>query len=155
MVRGEEDEGEGEGDKNRTSMIFWCFNSRRYFTSRIADMSKPSLNWPTFIFFMATFLPVEASLPSTSHHKDKIIGCGQDSRNTCLDRQRHMYPLQLSYLLSYRSVETVTAQLLNAKQKHNTPFPLPLCVGFFYCIHDLFQKWRIEYTGTRFKRARK
>lgn len=54
--------------KNRTSMIFWCFNSRRYFTSRIADMSKPSLNWPTFIFLIATFLPVEASLPTLKPH---------------------------------------------------------------------------------------
>ena len=40
----------------------WC-NSRRYLTSRTADMSRPSLNCPILIFFIATWRPVSACLP--------------------------------------------------------------------------------------------
>ena len=46
-----------------TSMMFWWCSSRRYLTSRTADMSRPSLNCPTFIFFIATFFEVDASRP--------------------------------------------------------------------------------------------
>lgn len=46
-----------------TSMTFWCFNSLRNLTSRMADMSRPSLNCPTLIFLIATFRPLEASRP--------------------------------------------------------------------------------------------
>lgn len=55
-----------KGDRRRervTSMMFWWCSSRRYLTSRMADMSRPSLNCPTFIFLMATFLEVDASRP--------------------------------------------------------------------------------------------
>ncbi len=47
----------------RTSITFWCLSSRKYLTSRMADMSSPSLNCPTLIFLIATFLPVVASRP--------------------------------------------------------------------------------------------
>lgn len=57
------------GQKEPTSITFWWCNSRRYLTSRIADMSSPSLNWPTLIFLMATFLPVATSRPG----KDTVI----------------------------------------------------------------------------------
>jgi hypothetical protein len=47
----------------RTSMMLgWC-SSRRYLTSRTADMSRPSLNWPTLIFLMAILRPVASSRP--------------------------------------------------------------------------------------------
>jgi hypothetical protein len=47
-----------------TSMTFgWC-SSRRYLTSRTADMSRPSLNWPTLIFLIAIFRPVASSRPA-------------------------------------------------------------------------------------------
>jgi hypothetical protein len=48
-----------------TSITFWCLSSRRYFTSRIADMSSPSLNCPTLIFLIAIFRPVTASRPAS------------------------------------------------------------------------------------------
>lgn len=49
--------------KKRTSMTLgWC-SSRRYLTSRTADMSRPSLNWPTLIFLMAILRPVASSRP--------------------------------------------------------------------------------------------
>jgi hypothetical protein len=49
--------------KTRTSMTLgWC-SSRRYLTSRTADMSRPSLNWPTLIFLMAILRPVASSRP--------------------------------------------------------------------------------------------
>jgi hypothetical protein len=55
--------GEKEGDGYSTSMTFgWC-SSRRYLTSRTADISRPSLNWPTLIFFMAILRPVASSRP--------------------------------------------------------------------------------------------
>lgn len=44
-------------------MTFWCFSSFKYLTSRMADMSSPSLNWPTLIFLIATRLSVPASRP--------------------------------------------------------------------------------------------
>ena len=43
---------------SRTSMTLGWLSSRRYLTSRMADMSRPSLNCPTLIFFMATRRPV-------------------------------------------------------------------------------------------------
>ena len=45
----------------RTSMTLGWLSSRRYLTSRIADMSRPSLNCPTLIFLMATRRPVDFS----------------------------------------------------------------------------------------------
>src|SRR6266850_3772857 len=43
-------------------ILGWC-SSRKYLTSRTADMSRPSLNWPTLIFLMAILRPVASSRP--------------------------------------------------------------------------------------------
>lgn len=50
-------------DKRRTSMMFSCRSSRRNLISLMADMSSPSLNWPTLIFLMAISRPVAISRP--------------------------------------------------------------------------------------------
>lgn len=55
-------------------------------------------------------------------------------RNTYLDTQQRMCPLQPSYLLSYdnrRGTMRVSVGWLVC-----IPFPLSLCVGLFNCIHD-------------------
>ena len=51
----------------------WC-SSRRYLTSRTADMSRPSLNWPTLIFLMAILRPVASSRPEEG---ERVDGCSR------------------------------------------------------------------------------
>lgn len=41
---------EGDEEEAPTSITFGCRSSRRNLTSRMADMSRPSLNWPTLIY---------------------------------------------------------------------------------------------------------
>lgn len=50
----------------RSWYIFWCLSSWRDLTSDMADMSRSSLNWPTLIFLIATFLLVAISQPDPS-----------------------------------------------------------------------------------------
>ena len=56
----------------RTSMTLGWLSSRRYLTSRIADMSRPSLNCPTLIFLMATRRPVDFSRAETTMDKGQV-----------------------------------------------------------------------------------
>lgn len=89
---------QGQYAEYLASIMFWCFSSRRYFTSRIADMSSPSLNCPTLIFFMATFLPVEASLPSRQLNSEKLA-----KSETHLDTPQHTYLHQLFGLWPFKT----------------------------------------------------
>ena len=75
-----------------TSITFWCFSSWRYFTSRMADISRPSLNCPTLIFLIATLRPVVNSLPrATLAVRSRISG---NASMAYLDIPPHTLPLQ-------------------------------------------------------------
>ena len=71
-----------------TSMMFgWC-SSRRYLTSRTADISRPSLNWPTLIFFMAILRPVASSRPDVC-----VVRCQPDHVATQREKKKEITPI--------------------------------------------------------------
>lgn len=77
------------------------------------------------------------------------------SENTFLDIQRRMYPLRLSYLLSYNH----KYEIVNDCKLAYIPFPLSLRIGLFYCIHTvpvtkiLHQERRKEREGSLTRHA--
>ena len=77
--------------QRRTSMTFWCFNSRKNLTSRIADMSKPSLNCPTLIFLIATFRPVDICLPEPQGKHKFRSSTGCSFSHLYRRRRRHLH----------------------------------------------------------------
>lgn len=89
-------------EKTRTSMTLgWC-SSRRYLTSRTADMSRPSLNWPTLIFLMAILRPVASSRPEEEGgrvgergHLLWMFTRKEETSKTNRDRRLHTFPLPL------------------------------------------------------------
>ena len=79
----------------RTSMTLgWC-SSRKYLTSRTADISRPSLNWPTLIFLMAILRPVASSRPGVCVCSPRQPGTRDENKKADLDTRLHTFPLRL------------------------------------------------------------
>lgn len=114
-------------------MFGWC-SSRRYLTSRTADMSRPSLNWPTLIFFMAILRPVASSRPGYVVRHQHSTTPPREKKKDNPDRRPHKYPLQLSGLSPCWQYVLRTPSLRGTRG--HAPSVLSLCVGPLHCIHE-------------------
>ena len=105
-------------------MTLGWLSSRRYLTSRIADMSRPSLNCPTLIFLMATRRPVVFSRAGTTtdgvQQEDEEAVAGETDPCT----RRHMYP-PLGSAIEYMLTGIARTRVATPQKRTNLGFLQP------------------------------